>query len=145
MKINTLMHVHTGYFEIKQRVQCADKVFSAHLGIYIDFHGFLCLEITNLNNTLLFPGVSPLSCVSCVPASCFHIWFVSCPRLMWSLVNSCPAVFVSLSMIYLCIYSPVCSVRCCLVYSLLPVFPVYVSLALSCLALMSSLKTIIWV
>ncbi len=26
--------------------------------------------------------VSPLSCVSCVPASCVHIWFVSCPRLM---------------------------------------------------------------
>ncbi len=26
--------------------------------------------------------VSPLSCVSRVPASCFLIWFVSCPRLM---------------------------------------------------------------
>ncbi len=26
--------------------------------------------------------VSPLSCVSCVPASCVHIWFVSCPRQM---------------------------------------------------------------
>ncbi len=33
-------------------------------------------------------------CVSCVPTSCVHIWFVSCPRLMWLLVNSCPAVFV---------------------------------------------------
>ncbi len=64
-------------------------------------------------------------CVSCVPASCVHIWFISCPRLMWLLVNYCPAVLVSLSMIYLCIYSPVCSVWFRLVYSLLPVFPVY--------------------
>ncbi len=43
---------------------------------------------------------------------------------MWSWVNPCPAVFVSLSMIYLCIYSPVFWVRFGLVYSLLPVFPV---------------------
>ncbi len=43
---------------------------------------------------------------------------------MWSLVNLCPDVFVSLSMIYLCIYSPVCSVWFLLVYSLLPVLPV---------------------
>ncbi len=76
--------------------------------------------------------------VSCVPASCVHIWFVSCPCLMWLLVNSCPAVFVSLSMIYLCICSPVCSVWFRLVYSLLP----GVSLALSCPALMSPLKTV---
>ncbi len=68
--------------------------------------------------------VRVLLCVSSVPASCVHIWFVSCPRQMWSLVNSCPAVFVSLSMIYLCIYSPVCWVRFRLVYSLLLVFPV---------------------
>ncbi len=55
-------------------------------------------------------------------------------------------MFVSLSMIYLCIYSPVCSVWFSLVYSLLPVFPVCKScLVLPCLALMSSLKTIIWV
>ncbi len=65
---------------------------------------------------------------------------------MWSLVNSCPAVFVSLSMIYLCIYSPVCSVWFRLVNSLLPVFPVCKPcLVLPCLALMSSLKTITWV
>ncbi len=38
--------------------------------------------------------VSPLSCVSCVPTSCFLIWFVSCPCLMSLLVHSCPAVFV---------------------------------------------------
>ncbi len=30
--------------------------------------------------------------MSCVPASCFHIWFVSCPRLMWLLINSVPGV-----------------------------------------------------
>ncbi len=50
----------------------------------------------------------------------------------WLLVHSCPAVFVSLSMIILCIYSPVCSDRFRLVYSLLPGVPVCVSLALSC-------------
>ncbi len=38
--------------------------------------------------------LSVLCRVCRVPASCVHIWFVSCPRLMWLLVNSCPAVFV---------------------------------------------------
>ncbi len=38
--------------------------------------------------------VRVLLCVSCVHASCVHIWFVSCPRQMWLSVNSCPAVFV---------------------------------------------------
>ncbi len=33
--------------------------------------------------------VSPLSCVSCGPASCVLIWFVSCPRWVWLLVHSC--------------------------------------------------------
>ncbi len=46
--------------------------------------------------------VRVLLCVSCVPASCVHIWFVSCPRLMWLLVNSCPAVFM-----WLCVNYPV--------------------------------------
>ncbi len=32
-------------------------------------------------------NVSPLSCLSCVPTSCFLIWFVSCPCLMSLLVN----------------------------------------------------------
>ncbi len=36
--------------------------------------------------------VRPLSCVSCVPASCFLIWLVSCPRFMSLLVNSIPGV-----------------------------------------------------
>ncbi len=49
--------------------------------------------------------MSGFCCVSCVPASCVHIWFVSCPRLMSLWVNSCPAVFVSLSVINLCILS----------------------------------------
>ncbi len=68
--------------------------------------------------------VRVLLCVSCVPASCVHIWFVSCPRLMSLWVNSCPAVFVSLSVINLCILVHACSVWFRLVYSLLPVFPV---------------------
>ncbi len=90
--------------------------------------------------------VSEFCCVSSVPASCVHIWFVSCPRQMWLLVNSCPAVFVSLSIINLCIYSPVCSLWFRLVYSLLPVFPVCKPcLVLPCLALMSLLNNIIWV
>ncbi len=70
----------------------------------------LCFVIFPLFSTVIVITVSPLSCVSCVPASCVLIWFVSCPRFLWLLVNSCPAVFVSLSMIILCIYSPVCSV-----------------------------------
>ncbi len=36
--------------------------------------------------------VRPLSCVSCVPASCFLIWLVSCPCFMSLLVNSVPGV-----------------------------------------------------
>ncbi len=64
--------------------------------------------------------VRVLLCVSSVPVSCVHIWFVSCPCFMSLLVNLCPGVFMWLSMIYLCIYSPVCSVWCGLVYSLLP-------------------------
>ncbi len=55
--------------------------------------------------------VSPLSYVSCVPASCVHIWFVSCPRLLWLLVNSVPGVCMWLWWLSLCIYSTVCSVR----------------------------------
>ncbi len=38
--------------------------------------------------------VRPLLCVSCVPASCFLIWLVSCPRFMSLLVNSVPGVCV---------------------------------------------------
>ncbi len=69
---------------------------------------------------------------------------------MWLWVNSCPAVFVSLSMIYLCIYSPVCSLWFHLVYSLLPgvsclcqpcpdvfIKDYYLSLILVCLFLIS--------
>ncbi len=42
------------------------------------------VELLRRGTRLLGGGsyVSPLSCVSCVPASCFHIWFVSCPCLM---------------------------------------------------------------
>ncbi len=42
------------------------------------------MELLRLGTSLSGGGsyVSHLSCVSCVPASCVHIWFVSCPRLM---------------------------------------------------------------
>ncbi len=83
-----------------------------------------------LFSTVIVITVSPLSCVSCVPASCVLIWFVSCPRFLWWLVHSCPAVFVSLSMIILCIYSPVCSVWFGLFNSLHHGVPVCVSLEL---------------
>ncbi len=48
----------------------------------------------------LMVSVSPLSCVSCVPASCVHIWFVSCPCLIRFLVKSVPAVFGSLASVF---------------------------------------------
>ncbi len=53
-------------------------------------------RIPNMVFPHFFPhvGVRPLSCVSCVPASCFHIWFVSCPRFMSLWVNSVPGVCV---------------------------------------------------
>ncbi len=72
--------------------------------------------------------VSVLLCVSSVPASCVHIWFVSCPCLMSLWVNSCPAVFVSLSVINLCILVHACSVWFRLVYLLL--------LSVSCLSVL---------
>ncbi len=83
--------------------------------------------------------VSPLSCVSSVPASCVHIWFVSCPCFMSLLVKYVPAVFVSLCVNYPVYISPVFWVWFRLVYSLLPGVS-----CLPCLAL-SGLKTIIWV
>ncbi len=59
-------------------------------------HSPSLMELLRLGTSLSGGGsnVSPLSCVSCVPASCVHIWFVSCSRQMWLLVYSCPAVFV---------------------------------------------------
>ncbi len=88
--------------------------------------------------------VRVLLCVSCVPASCVHIWFVSCPRLMSLWVNSCPAVFVSLSVINLCILVHACSVWFCLVYSLLPRCILSMSV-MPFPTLMSPLNIIIWV
>ncbi len=38
--------------------------------------------------------VRVLLCVSCVPASCVHIWFVSCPCFMSLWVKYVPAVFM---------------------------------------------------
>ncbi len=94
--------------------------------------------------------VRVLSCVSCVPASCVHIWFVSCPCFMSLWVKYVPAVFVSLCVNYPVYLVPVFWVWFRLVYSLLPGVSVHASPALSCLvlpcpALMSTLKTIIWV
>ncbi len=77
--------------------------------------------------------VRVLSCVSCVPASCVHIWFVSCPCFMSLWVKYVPAVFVSLCVNYPVYLVPVFWVWFRLVYSLLPGVSVHASHALSCL------------
>ncbi len=64
--------------------------------------------------------VRVLLCVSCVPVSCVHIWFASCPCFMSLLVKYVPAVFVSLCVNYPVYISPVFWVWFGLVYSLLP-------------------------
>ncbi len=87
--------------------------------------------------------VRVLLCVSCVPASCVHIWVVSCPCFMSLLVKYVPAVFVSLCVNYPVYLVPVFWVWFGLVYSLLP--GVSCLSALSCPAWMCWLKTIIWV
>ncbi len=68
----------------------------------------------------LLVGVRVLLCVSSVPASCVHIWFVSCPCFMLLWVKYVPAVFM-----WLCVNYPVYLVAVFwvwfrLVYSLLP-------------------------
>ncbi len=89
--------------------------------------------------------VRVLLCVSSVPASCVHIWFVSCPCFMSLWVKYVPAVFVSLCVNYPVYISPVFWVWFRLVYSLLPGVscPALSCLVLPCPALMS-VKTIIW-
>ncbi len=64
--------------------------------------------------------VRVLLCVSCVPASCVHIWFVSCPCFMSLWVKYVPAVFVWLCVNYPVYLVPVFWVWFRLVYSLLP-------------------------
>ncbi len=81
--------------------------------------------------------VRVLLCVSCVPASCVHIWFVSCPCFMSLWVKYVPAVFVSLCVNYPVHISPVFWVWFHLVYSLFPGVSVHVSPALSCLNVLS--------
>ncbi len=102
------------------------------------------MELLRLGTSLSGGGsnVSPLSCVSCVPTSCVHIWFVSCPRQMSLWVKYVPAVFVSLCVNYPLYISPVFWVWFRLVYSLLP--GVSCLWVLPCPALMW-LNTIIWV
>ncbi len=87
--------------------------------------------------------VRVMLCASSVPASCVHIWFVSCPCFMSLWVKYVPAVFVSLSVINLCILVHACSVWCRLVYSLLPRCILSLSPALSCLDVL--IKYYIWV
>ncbi len=100
------------------------------------------MELLRLGTSLSGGGsyVRVLLCVSCVPASCVHIWFVSCPCFMSLWVKYVPAVFVSLCVNYPVYISPVFWVWFRLVYSLFPGVSVHVSPAL-----MSTLKTIIWV
>ncbi len=99
----------------------------------------MCLR-KNIAGVQYVSSVRVLLCVSSVPASCVHIWFVSCPCFMSLWVNLCPAVCM-----WLCVNYPV---------YLVPVFWVWFRLvysgvsclsALSCSALMSWLNIIIWV
>ncbi len=76
--------------------------------------------------------VRVLLCVSCVPASCVHIWFVSCPCFMSLWVNLCPAVCMWLCVNYPVYISLLVTSRCIL----------SLCLVLSCLVV---IKTIIWV
>ncbi len=87
--------------------------------------------------------MSVLCRVSCVPTSCVHIWFVSCPCFMSLWVHLCPAVCMWLCVNYPVYISPVFWVWFRLVHLWLP--GVSCLSALSCPALMCSLKTIIWV
>ncbi len=102
--------------------------------------------ITILFNTKQwrFIIVRVLLCVSSVPASCVHIWFVSCPCFMSLWVKYVPAVFVWLCVNYPVYISPVFWVWFRLVYSLLPRCILSMSV-LPCPALMSPLNIIIWV
>ncbi len=86
-----------------------------------------------------------LLCVSSVPTSCVHIWFVSCPCFMSLWVKYVPAVFVSLCVNYPLYISPVFWVWFLLVYSVLPVFLSMSALPCPALPCLSRLKTIIWV
>ncbi len=88
--------------------------------------------------------MSGFCCVSCVPASCVHIWFVSCPCFMSLWVKYVPAVFVSLCVNYPVYISPVFWVWFLLVYSLLPRCILSMSV-MPCPALMSPLNIIICV
>ncbi len=84
--------------------------------------------------------MSGFCCVSCIPVSCVHIWFVSCPCFMSLWVKYFPAVFVSLCVNYPVYLVPVFWVWFRLVYLLLPGVSVHVSLALSCPALFVKIK-----
>ncbi len=85
------------------------------------------------NKCALLILMSVLCGVSCVPASCVHIWFVSCPRLMWLLVNSVPGVCMWLCIDYPCVFI-VLSVQLDFIWSTrYSLVFLSVSLALSCL------------
>ncbi len=66
--------------------------------------------------------VRVLLCVSCVPASCVHIWFVSCPCFMSLWIKYVPAMFVWLCVKYPVYLVPVFWVWFRLVYLWLPVY-----------------------
>ncbi len=100
--------------------------------------GVLILVNRKLNLTIEHLGsddVRVLLCVSSVPASCVHIWFVSCPCFMLLWVKYVPAVFVSLCVNYPVYLSPVFWVWFRLVYLWLPGVSVLPCPALSCLVL----------
>ncbi len=56
-------------------------LFSSNLSLNYNKTESMCPK-NSVDNNLAHIFVRVLSCVSCVPASCFLIWFVSCPCLM---------------------------------------------------------------
>ncbi len=154
-RIHLSIDVHMLCTRVHVLVPCSDVISIQAVSVLfqdvlIVICGYSCVKYStkfslslnrHQNQQFHHTDVSVLCRVSCVPTSCFLIWFVSCPCLMSLLVNSCPAVFVSLSMIYLCILVHACSVGCGLVDLLFPVYPVCEScLVLLCPALMSLLN-----
>ncbi len=70
----------------------------------------------------MYTIVRVVLCESCVPASCFRIWFVSCPRFMWLSLFGSRCVCVCVIVNYLVYLSPVFCIPFRLVYSSFPVF-----------------------
>ncbi len=55
-----------------------NQLFLKMIHMVIMSTGQNCVSATQMQATLIHTCQSSVMCVSCVPASCVHIWFVSC-------------------------------------------------------------------